>query len=1151
MQGAKISRLVGAVLLVCFSYKSAAAALAACEPVVGELVSAEGAVQLQRAGGTWEAVRVGAKLCDKDTVRTEANSRAAVSLVNDAVFRIDQNTAVHLADIAPEPEEKSFVELLVGAIQSFSRKPRQVAIDTPYLNATIEGTEFVVRVAQNETQLTVFEGTVRAANPQGEEAVTSGQMVVAQAGQAPRRQVVVRPRDAAQWSIYYPPVLAAQGGAEAPSDLPPALARAATLAGQANAAGALQAMAQVPAGQQDARHHLYRASFLLAAGQVDEARAAIDRALSLDANNALAYAQRAIIDVAQNRKEDALANGARAVELSPDSTAARIAHSYALQASYRLGEARQALEEAVAANPDDALAHARLAELWMMIGYRARARAEAEKAVELAPSLERAQVVLGFAALVEIRTAQAKAAFEKAIALDSDDPLPHLGLGLATIREGDLAEGRKQIEVAVGLDPQNALLRSYLGKAYFEEKRDPLDSEQLALAKEFDPNDPTPYLYDAIRKQSENRPVEALRDLQKSIELNDNRAVYRGRLQLDEDRAARGASLAQVYRDLGFDQLGVNEAAKSLALAPDDASAHRFLSGSLGSFAQREISRVSEQYQAQMLQEVNINPVQPSVGEANLNVNTAGGPASAGFNEFTPLFERNRAQLNVSGGYGTDDTWTGEGVLSGVYNWLSLSAGAFHYETEGWRPNHGIEHDIQNVFAQAAVTPELMIQGEFRHRESELGNLSFDFSQTATFPPDLKNDIDQDLGRIGVRYSPAPHSDILLSYIRTARDQDTSFSFFVPSPPAPAPQQHEPLIHSESDGDQFEGQYIFKKSRFNVVAGVTDTRIDRKITSNDTIDGVLNPPPFPFQSSSESKNTRGYLYVNVNYPAAVAWTFGVSYTDFEDNVTALNTVEEVDPKIGVQWDITSGVRLRAAYSETVKPPFVSSLTLEPTQIAGFNQFFDDVNGTESHYYGAGLDWQLLPNLAVGAEATWREIAEPFPLGPPFVPAPEIRIDDAKDQIHRLYLYWAPTDRLAVRTGVVYDKWERESDALSVLTTSQFPLELETIRVPLNLTYFHPSGFFAGAGVTYVDQEVRKIPPPPAFPQGKEKFTLVDLNIGYRLPNRRGIASLEIRNLLNEDFVFQNDDFRRAFDIPTLTSSYIPGQSIMGRLTLSF
>ena len=77
--------------------------------------------------------------------------------------------------------------------------------------------------------------------------------------------------------------------------------------------------------------------------------------------NALAYAQRAVIDVAQNRNEDALANGAKAVDLAPDSSAARIAHSYALQATFQLGAARQGLEAAVAANPDDALAHARLA----------------------------------------------------------------------------------------------------------------------------------------------------------------------------------------------------------------------------------------------------------------------------------------------------------------------------------------------------------------------------------------------------------------------------------------------------------------------------------------------------------------------------------------------------------------------------------------------------------------------------------------------------------------------------------------------------------------------------------------------------------------------------------------------------------------------
>ena len=195
-----------------------------------------------------------------------------------------------------------------------------------------------------------------------------------------------------------------------------------------------------------------------------------------------------------------------------------------------------------------------------MFGELGASRDAAERAVALAPELARTQMVLGFAALTRIDIDQAKASFERAIALDSADPLPRLGLGLAHDPQRRSRGGRRELEIAAALDPNNSLLRSYLGKAYFEERRDPLDAEQFAIAKELDPNDPTPWFYDAIRLQTENRPVEALRDLERSIELNDNRAVYRSRLLLDEDRATRGTSLARIYDDLGFEQLGVNEA---------------------------------------------------------------------------------------------------------------------------------------------------------------------------------------------------------------------------------------------------------------------------------------------------------------------------------------------------------------------------------------------------------------------------------------------------------------------------------------------------------------------------------------------------------------------------------------------------------------
>ena len=222
--------------------------------------------------------------------------------------------------------------------------------------------------------------------------------------------------------------------------------------------------------------------------------------------------------------------------------------------------------------------------------------------------------------------------------------------------------------MAVGLDSNDALLRAYLGKAYFPRSGIRSPADQYAIAKELDPLDPTAYLYDAILKQTQGRPGEALEDIQRSIELNDNRAVYRSRLLLDSDRAARGTSLALIYDDLGFLQPGINEASKSLTVDPANAGAHRFLSDIYVGVRRRESARISNLLQAQMLQDININPVQPSLSEANLNLVTQGGPAQAGFNEFTPLFERKQAQVNAAGVVGNENTYGGEGVVSMVYD---------------------------------------------------------------------------------------------------------------------------------------------------------------------------------------------------------------------------------------------------------------------------------------------------------------------------------------------------------------------------------------------------------------------------------------------------------------------------------------------------
>jgi hypothetical protein len=440
-------------------------------------------------------------------------------------------------------------------------------------------------------------------------------------------------------------------------------------------------------------------------------------------------------------------------------------------------------------------------------------------------------------ALVEFRTADARAAFEKAITLDSSDPLPHLGLGLAKISMGELEQGRSEIEVAVGLGSNDALLRAYLGKAYFEEKRTPLDSQQFEIAKQLDPNDPTAYLYDGITKQTQNRPIEAVQDLEQSIELNDKRAVYRSRLLLDKDRAAKGTSLARAYKDLGFTQLGVNEATGSLAVDPSNAAAHRFLSDSYQGVRRHEISRVSELLQAQLMQDVNINPVQPSLSETNLNIVTMGGPAAAGFNEFTPLFERNKTQLNVTGLGGNNDTSGGEAVVTGLYGPASFSVGAYSSDTDGWRSNNDLDRDIYNLFGQVAITPQLNIQAEFRHSESNAGDLAFNFDPDDFFE-DLSDHRDQDTYRLGLRYTPTADArhNFLLSYIHNDIDQSLKQSEVLP--PFDPTDPFEPVttlaIKSDVDdeGDQVEAQHIYKNERLNLVSGFAYSDSDRDITDD-------------------------------------------------------------------------------------------------------------------------------------------------------------------------------------------------------------------------------------------------------------------------------------------------------------------------------
>jgi len=449
---------------------------ATCNPPVAVAVSVQGkARMLHEHGGEWHPVHR----------QVMERSRVDLLLMNETTLRIDQNSEIRFS--APEKELESWVDVLLGGAYFMSRTPRRFRVGTPFVNAGVEGTEFFVRVDQTKGSVTVFEGRVVAANERGSVSLGRGQTAEASAGQAPVLRVIAHPRDAVQWALYYPVVVEPRAG--------------------------------VPQGWRD------QAAELLSVGRVDEASALIDQTLKAAPGDSDALALKAVIDVARNEKASAMELGRKAVAANPKSAAAWIALSYAQQAQFDLDGALASLRDAVRMEPENALARARLAEILLSFGRLDEALKEAKEAASRNPEVARTQTVLGFAYLTQVKVQEAKAAFERAIELDQADPLPRLGLGLAEIREGGLEQGRKEIEVAASLDSNNALIRSYLGKAYYEEKRAKTASSQFSMAKELDPADPTAYFYDAILKQSVNRPVEALGDMQKAISLNDNRST--------------------------------------------------------------------------------------------------------------------------------------------------------------------------------------------------------------------------------------------------------------------------------------------------------------------------------------------------------------------------------------------------------------------------------------------------------------------------------------------------------------------------------------------------------------------------------------------------------------------------------------------------
>jgi tetratricopeptide (TPR) repeat protein len=991
--------------------------------------------------------------------------------------------------------------------------------------------------------ITVFEGTVAASNPQGSVMVQSGDSVVAQKGMAPVPRTAIGLREAVRWALYYPPIIDPRlpaswsTGNKWKADARESLQRYRI----GDLAGAFDSLANIqPDEIDDPGFFIYRAALLLTVGRVDEAAEDIDRASGLDPQNADAAALRSIVALTQGETKTALELANNAVELESQSPTAKIALSYARQGMFDIQGARESVEQAVADNPGHALAWARLSELWQSEGYLDRSLTAAKKATELNPDLARTQTVLGFAYLAKINTADAQAAYHRAIMLDQGDPLPHLGMGLALIRDGKLKEGRQRIEVAVGLDASASLNRSYLGKAYYEEKRDDLAAVQYELAKQLDPNDPTPWFYNSILLQSRNRPVDALHNQQQAIERNDRRLVYRSRLLLDKDLAARSVALGRIYNDLNIEDLSAVKATDALSIDPGNHSAHRLLADSYYGKVNVDAARQSELLQSRITQPLNLDPLQPQLNNSNLGLLDGTGPGTISYNEYNPLFTRNGFALQVDGAVAEQGTWSQDVILAGLLERFAFSLGQYHTETDGFRVNADYEQDIYSAFAQFALSTSTSLQIEIGREEEDKGDVALRLLPDLLSDPTLRVTDETTSFRAGLTHEFSPSAATRISTIQ--RDNEGT--------EITSQGELEVARDREADIDMHDFQWQQSWSGRVLLVGASYNR--QRSDSLLTLNPCPPPPVCQFPTSADESQGRVYGYYFFEPAAPLRLTMGATVAQ-DDSELFDSEDTRILPKLGAQWFVNDETTIRSAVFRSISASTPASLyqTLEPTQVAGFNQIFDEFRQTRSWNFGLALDRQTSPKLQYGANAFYRDGETPFSITDARNLPPVTSVNDVESTEKRaeLWLSWLPRTDLGVSAGYRYHDYET-AENLNIQGLAGFApdgvVSLTTHHVPIAVNYYHPSGWSTRLKVSYYDQRGRFVGNQLGVPpqDGDDSFWLADLAISYRLPKRRGMISFGVRNLLDETFRFEDRD---SYDALGFTSSARPSNLSENRL----
>lgn len=1136
-----------ALLIIATGRTGQAQTPAATEPKDTAIVlTTEGSVEARRFGAeAWNPAQTNQQLRVKDQLRTKLKSRATLRLSNQSVLRVNQLTTLQ---IEPPTDEagKSVLDLRSGAAYFFNREsPVETQFRTPQASGAIRGTEFNIEVAENgATVVTLIDGAVDLKNDLGQVSLGSGEQGIVEPGKAPRKTAVVDAINIIQWSLYYPGVIDLADlklGTDAERDLSASL--------QAYRAGELlKAISEYPATREPGTdaERVYLAQLNLAAGQVTDTEKLIS---AIAAGNPGADALRQVIAAVKNQTWSRAGAATTASEF--------LAESYYQQSKFKLEEARKAARTATEKSPNFGFAWARLAELEFSFARVSDARAALDKGLQQSPRNAQALALQGFllAARNEITPAIAK--FDEAIAIDGALGNAWLGRGLGQIRQGRAEAGRQDLHVAATLEPNRSILRSYLGKAYSNSKDQVRARKELELAKKLDPNDPTSWLYSALLNQQGNQVNDAIRDLEKSKELNDNRGLFRSRMLLDQDRAVRGANLAKMYQDAGMTDVSVREASRAVNFDYANYSAHQFLANSYDVL--RDPRQVNLRYDTAWFSELLLANLLAPVGAGSLSQNVSQ-------HEYSKLMESDRLGISSRTEYFSNGAWVNDSSQYGTYKDFGYALDVSYRSDPGFRPNEDLTSLTFNTKFKFQITPQDSVLLQTVYYDFDGGDLLQYHNQAQASQTIRTSEKQEPSLYAGYQHEWSPGNQTLVLVGRVddtfqLNDQNPSFleaNFGFGGAMTRLTNLSRALPYQslyETEGYTAELQQIVQRGNHTIIAG-------GRFQTGDIDTTIDLPARFPTPDNSTSlERISFYAYELWQVLERLQLTAGLSYDrlHYPVNIDTTpvsggeQTAEKVSPKAGLILNPWKDGYFRFAYSRSLGGVFFdSALRLEPSQIAGFNQAYRSLvaesvpfaggltAGTEFETFHAGFDQRFKTGTYLGLEGELLQSDAQRTVGvflnPPLpnIGNLPIRVGSTRQQID----YEEKSLRLSVNQllgkewslGASYRISQAElsnplldiPSAVNTLADTKANVSPYLQQVNLYAIWMLPCGFFTQVDSIWLDQHNEGYANLPG-----DDFWQHNFYVGYRFPRRRAEIRLGVMNFTDRGYQlnplnFQNE-----------------------------